>query len=467
MKKIIVALIILVLFVLPVPAQASSLVTYVDTLTDLTFIVPSNWTEVDLSQEREFIDIMFTSDDELGFSITYGSIDFWDTLPASEKAGYARSEIDNSIFSVSDINKAFGALNSTTRAVKFGDTEYFEIKSEVVSTVGALKVNVPVIQLIKIDNGYMYFFQFTGETSTKQYKDFETLVSSAKYKNEGSDNVNIGTYDDVPAINGTYTKSYDIYSIIAALIIATICGLIIGFIARKRGWSFWAYFLIGFVLNPFIAALILHIRKAKEEKQQDNNINKAAALNYNVILTRRKIAMEQYEKDPDYHEQLNLKDIGDMIYANSKDIIMSLDKGTFYERYRNDMNVNNGNALVATYAITYFLSYVYFSYFLDDNKLNEVIKIACDDYCLVHGPRYGQRIFSKTYNYMSSPTLKDIKTDMHNTDFDTAANKIGETYAYELFGSKYNSIPGLIDDCREVAKQWLTFNFYPKKIILQ
>lgn len=467
MKKIFIALIIIALFILPIPAQASSSVTYIDPLTDLTFVVPPNWTEVDLSQEREFIDIMFTSDDELGFSITYGSIDFWDTLPASEKAGYSRSDIDNSIFSISDINEAFGALDSTTHAVKVGDTEFFKINAEVASTVGALKVNVPVIQLLRFNNGYMYFFQFVGETSTKQYKDFETLVSSAKYKSEGSDNVNIGTYDDVPVINETYTKSYDIYSIIAALIIATICGLIIGFIARKRGWSFWAYFFIGFILTPFLAALILHIRKRKEEKQQDNNINKAAALNYNVILTRRKIAMEQYNKDPDYQEHLNLKDIGDMIYANSKDIIMSLDKGAFYERYKNDMNVNNGNAIVTTYAITYFLSYVYFSYFLDENRLHEVIKIACDDYCLVHGSRYGQQIFSKTYNYMSSPMLKDIKTDMHNTDFDTAAKKIGETYAYDLFGSKYNSIPGLIDDCSEVAKQWLTFNFYPKKIILR
>lgn len=467
MKKIFIALIIIALFILPIPAQASSSVTYVDPLTDLTFVVPPNWTEVDLSQERELIDIMFTSDDELGFAIGYGSVDAWEDLPASVKVGYVRGDLNNSLFRDTDLAKEFGVTDSTISTITLGGVEYFRFNNEVTSTAAGIKVTIPVIQLLRFNNGYMYFFYFGGETSTKQYKDFETLVSSAKYKSEGSDNVNIGTYDDVPAINETYTKSYDIYSIIAALIIATICGLIIGFIARKRGWSFWAYFFIGFILNPFLAALILHIRKRKEEKQQDNNINKAAALNYNVILTRRKIAMEQYNKDPDYQEHLNLKDIGDMIYANSKDIIMSLDKGAFYERYKNDMNVNNGNAIVTTYAITYFLSDVYFSYFLDENRLHEVIKIACDDYCLVHGGRYGQQIFSKTYNYMSSPTLKDIKTDMHNTDFDTAAKKIGETYAYDLFGSKYNSIPGLIDDCSEVAKQWLTFNFYPKKIILR
>lgn len=44
-------------------------------------------------------------------------------------------------------------------------------------------LSVKTTRVYHINNGYVYYFQFSGTTSDKYYKDFESLLDSVKYEN--------------------------------------------------------------------------------------------------------------------------------------------------------------------------------------------------------------------------------------------------------------------------------------------
>ncbi len=47
----------------------------------------------------------------------------------------------------------------------------------------AMGLSVKTTRVYHINNGYVYYFQFSGTTSDKYYKDFESLLDSVKYEN--------------------------------------------------------------------------------------------------------------------------------------------------------------------------------------------------------------------------------------------------------------------------------------------
>jgi hypothetical protein len=60
--------------------------------------------------------------------------------------------------------------------------------------------------------------------------------------------------------------------VLIAVIFWIVPSVIVAFVAKKRGYSFWAYLLHGFLPSPFVALITLHLaRKANlltEEQPQ-------------------------------------------------------------------------------------------------------------------------------------------------------------------------------------------------------
>ena len=159
---------------------------YTDIKTQTTFTVPANWVETSLSEERETTDVKFTSLEEDGMSILYGSFDIWGEMAASERSGYSRSDIDNSIFTKTDIADALGLSVNDISTIKYAGNEYYTATITSNTETYGLTFSVTVTHMIAVNNGYMYWFQFSGAKDNAYFGDFESLLSSVKYPNQNS-----------------------------------------------------------------------------------------------------------------------------------------------------------------------------------------------------------------------------------------------------------------------------------------
>ena len=156
---------------------------YTDVDTNTKFTVPANWYEKELSKEREFIDVKFVSSKEEGMSIMYGSTDLWGMLTPEERLGSSRSDLDNSTFEISDIAELYGLDgNAITRKI-YNGVDYFQatIKQNIDMYGGTFSPELTYV--IRIENGWMYWFQFGGTTDNEYFADFEKMLNSIQYSN--------------------------------------------------------------------------------------------------------------------------------------------------------------------------------------------------------------------------------------------------------------------------------------------
>lgn len=154
---------------------------YRDEDTGIEFTVPANWTQKPLSQDREAIDVKFTSNKEPGLSILYGSVDVWAEMAPSEKAGHSRSDIDNSIFTLEEFAETMGIEKSIVSTVSYGDKEYYAYVNTTSSSKYGVDLDITQTCLMRFENGYAYTFQFAGGSTSPYYEDFESLLESVKY----------------------------------------------------------------------------------------------------------------------------------------------------------------------------------------------------------------------------------------------------------------------------------------------
>jgi hypothetical protein len=188
--------------------------TYTDLKTQTSFTVPANWTETPLSEEREFIDVKFTSLEEDGMTILYGSSDIWSEMTASERSGYSRSDIDNSIFSKTEIAEILELSSDNIRLVTYGGNEYYT--ATVASSMDAYGpgFTVTITHAFLVNNGYMYWFQFSGASDNEFYKDFVSLLSDAKIADLGRESV-LGNSNDL-------TSWFSLVDILLSLLVTII-----------------------------------------------------------------------------------------------------------------------------------------------------------------------------------------------------------------------------------------------------
>lgn len=199
---------------------------YTDSKTQTSFVVPANWVETPL--ERESLYVTFASLEEDGMTILYRSSDAWNEMPASARSGYSRSDIDNSIFSKADVAEIYGLNSSDIELVTYGEKEYYKATVISEAEVYGMRFSVTMTQMILIDNGYMYFFQFSGANDNKFYGDFESLLTSAKFKNQIS-----SSYVNSGALRNDFSFENILLSLIVTISVYTLPIIIYRYAIRR------------------------------------------------------------------------------------------------------------------------------------------------------------------------------------------------------------------------------------------
>lgn len=166
---------------------------YTDTKSGMSFTVPANWEQGTLSKEREVIDVIFSSTQESGCSIMYGSIDIWAALSAEERRGYTRSSMNNSVFSKEDFAEISGNTAAQVETVMLSGKEYFKLTQETTTSVYGISVSMPTTMLMYVENGFAHYYYFYGDESSAQYTEFLEMVESANYGAVANDSEKIYT----------------------------------------------------------------------------------------------------------------------------------------------------------------------------------------------------------------------------------------------------------------------------------
>lgn len=163
------------------PGEDTNAFIYTDVDTGLTFTVPANWKQEEMSKERNFIDAKFVSTKEDGNVIIYGSSDMWEGIPASERVGYSRSDLNNSAFTKSDIAEMYNTTADKISLVEYNGIEYYIGEMTGSSEVYGLDLTMTMTRAVHIDNGWIYMFQFADTGNREYFADFEKLMNSVQF----------------------------------------------------------------------------------------------------------------------------------------------------------------------------------------------------------------------------------------------------------------------------------------------
>ncbi len=167
---------------IPVGAETEAFV-YTDIDTNTKFTVPANWYEKELFKEREFIDVKFVSSKEEGMSIMYGSTDLWGMFTPEEKKGSTRSDLDSSAFEISDIATLYGIDENLITKKEYNGVDYFQATVKQTIDMYGGTFSPELTYVVRIENGWMYGFQFGGTTDNEYFSDFEKMLNSIQYSN--------------------------------------------------------------------------------------------------------------------------------------------------------------------------------------------------------------------------------------------------------------------------------------------
>lgn len=162
-------------------APAASAFVYRDAETGVEFTVPANWSQDSLTESRDVLEAKFTSDLEGGMTITYGKADLLAELTDEEQAEISRPMVDNSFFSEEELALMVGIPEDELISETYGGKEYIRYqKTSSVSVLGEV-IDIEITCLNRIENGYIYMFQFTGDERNALYQDFTSLMESVTY----------------------------------------------------------------------------------------------------------------------------------------------------------------------------------------------------------------------------------------------------------------------------------------------
>ncbi len=215
---------------------------YTDSDTGIKFTVPANWKQDEITEDREYLSAKFVSTKEDGCTIIFAAVDAWAELSPSEKIGLSRADVNNSIFTKADIAEMFSTTEDDISSFMYNGVEYYKCTLTTNKEVYGLSLDITMTQLMCVDNGWMYAFQFNGNEDHKLYSDFEKLIRSVKYPNSQTSTVYDGESEEDNenenelSHTGNKIDNQSVNSLIIAVLIMLIVLLIIVvfFIFKKK-----------------------------------------------------------------------------------------------------------------------------------------------------------------------------------------------------------------------------------------
>lgn len=203
------------------PGEDTDSFVHTDTDSGVTFTVPANWKQEAFSKDREFIDVKFVSTKDNGCTMIFGSTDIWALMSASDKVGYTRAGLNNSAFTKSDIAEMYGTTADKISVVTYNGVQYYKGEKDYSVDTYGIDLSVSMTQLVYIDNGWMYIFQFGGTSSHKLYSNFESLLNSVQYPTV-SNVSGVDSANNTPSGTDNSDDSSGVVAVIVLLIIIAV-----------------------------------------------------------------------------------------------------------------------------------------------------------------------------------------------------------------------------------------------------
>ncbi len=168
-------------------AAAAEPFEYTDSETGVRFVVPAGWVEVRVDQslynedQQKAVKATFTCTKDPNLAIVYACADVMEEMPGLFKMFADRSMIDMEAVSLDDLTKAlpYEVRSAETRNIAGRDFYVLEVSGT--ADVAGSDVAFVETDVIRIENGYEYTFQFGGTADNPRYPEFLTLVENAEF----------------------------------------------------------------------------------------------------------------------------------------------------------------------------------------------------------------------------------------------------------------------------------------------
>ncbi len=154
---------------------------FTDPTSGIAFTVPANWQEEPMTEEREYLDAKFVSTLDAGLSMFYSCADLWSELSEAEKSLLPRALCDSSAFTGAEIARILGYAEDEFSVVSIAGDQYYSVQTVLLETFYGIPVEVPATMMARIENGYLFLFQFAGATDNAHYNDFRALMNSVDF----------------------------------------------------------------------------------------------------------------------------------------------------------------------------------------------------------------------------------------------------------------------------------------------
>ncbi len=192
-------------------AKSSEAFIYQDPKSGAAFTVPANWSQTDLPDNSEFLDVAFSSTKNPEFSISYGSKDLWSEMSASDKKGLSRSDVNNTMYTAEKLSEMLKLDGIDVSTVKYADKEYYEYVTTTSTSTFGLNLDASMTCLVRFENGYVYTFHFVGDGESKCFKDFELVLNSVTYPSSMS-----------LMVSDLFTDNHSVLSVVICALIAVL-----------------------------------------------------------------------------------------------------------------------------------------------------------------------------------------------------------------------------------------------------
>ena len=163
-------------------ADTSPAFVYTDETSKVSFSVPKNWSSPEQIQNDMGTYTVFSSTSDSDLVIWFHANDVYaKTSPDSILEAlqrFSRSTYDNDQLSKEAIAEPLNCTSEDLTELTCGNRVYYHVETGIPDAFGN---RIPSNLLLRMENGFLYLFSFTGPSSHPQYQEFLSLVSSAEY----------------------------------------------------------------------------------------------------------------------------------------------------------------------------------------------------------------------------------------------------------------------------------------------
>lgn len=174
------------------PFEETPAFVHIDPDTGTTFTVPANWSVQPFSKKREVLDIQFFCEEDPALMISYASNDLWTELTFFERLYMNRLKTEELLSSTEYIAEMMDIPESEISKKVFNDEDYYFIETSYATEMYGTNFSGKINQVIHIEDGWAYMFNFYGESGNPHFDEFVQLIKSVEYGDMGSSGTGTG-----------------------------------------------------------------------------------------------------------------------------------------------------------------------------------------------------------------------------------------------------------------------------------